>query len=277
MSSQRGASIKSYFKPTDRVKDKVRQTVETSVSDSSTAFAKNTVSDSQTATTSGKRPLSGSPPAPDPKRPNVTDTSKNVAKHLSHKDLSTGWDKSLAVTTEESDKAKPGTLQLTYHIGDIFEAPENCLLIHACNTQGHWGAGIAKAFHQKYPKAYAAHNKFCAKDHNKTNPVPTGTAQLLAPVDGTPQHWIGCLFTSAKYGKAKDKPDQIIRHTAGSMKILLELVRLADQDGEGLVTQIRICKINSGMFGVPWERTEDALRKIVLQEGWRATIEVWEP
>jgi ADP-ribose 1''-phosphate phosphatase len=125
----------------------------------------------------------------------------------------------------------------------------------------------------KPSKAYLAHHKFCTKEHDKTNPVPTGTAQLLAPVDGDTQHWIGCLFTSAKYGKAKYKPDAIVRHTVGAMKMLLELAKLA---GDG-IGEIRMCKINSGKFGVPWEKTEEALRGIALQEGWRGAIEVWEP
>lgn len=191
-------------------------------------------------------------------------------------DLSPSW-----LPDDSSQATSPKTLQLTYHVGDIFTAPPRTLLIHACNTQGHWGAGIAKAFKTIYPKGYLAHHKFCAKEHSKTSPVPTGTAQLIAPMDadGDEGHWIGCVFTSAKYGRAKDKPDAIVKNTGESMRMLLELVKMADEErGDGKeVGTIRMCKINSGKFGVPWEKTEEVLKEIVLKDGWRRTVEVWEP
>jgi ADP-ribose 1''-phosphate phosphatase len=64
-----------------------------------------------------------------------------------------------------------------------------------------------------------------------------------------------------------------VRHTVAAMKMLLELVRLAGDE----IGEIRMCKINSGKFGVPWEKTDEALRGIALQEGWQGAIEVWEP
>ena len=154
----------------------------------------------------------------------------------------------------------------------MFEAPNGCLLVHACNTQGVWGSGIAEAFKGRYPKAYAAYRAFCTKKHSASNPVPTGTTQLLASCDANRSHWIGCLFTSAKYGKAKDKPDVIVGNTIQAMQMLLELV----SQNEG-VTSIRMCKINSGRFAVPWQDTADALTSIELQAHWRTSVEVWEP
>lgn len=174
----------------------------------------------------------------------------------------------------KTQDTKQKKLQLSYHTGDMFaNAPKGCVLIHACNTQGYWGAGIAKAFKQKYPKAYTDHHNFCAKDHNKSKPLSTGTAELLAPRDGDQQHWIGCVFTSAKYGKGKDKPDQIIRNTAKSVPMLLELISQVDTE----VSSIRMCKINSGKFGVPWEKTEEVLKNTDLKPYWRTKIEIWEP
>jgi len=272
MSSSRDASITSYFQPTRESKGKRRTETDTSsMSKPESAASKAT---SLHTKVSHKRLRSASPPAPTsvPKKFN-TDTVPDTKKrsHLAYNSLSEDWIDALSAKEED---AGAKTISLTYHVGDMFEdAPKNCLLIHACNTQGHWGAGIAKAFKQKYPKAYSTHNKFCAKEHSKTQPVPTGSAQLLAPVDDDSQHWIGCLFTSAKYGKAKDKPDVIVRNTAASMKMLLELVMMAD----GEISEIRMCKINSGKFGVPWEMTEEALKSIALQEGWREKIEIWEP
>lgn len=200
-------------------------------------------------------------------------TAEDNAQHLDHTHVQAGWlDTSSAI--KNTTGAAQQELKFSYHQGNMFaDAPRGTVLIHACNAQGHWGAGIAKAFKIKYPNAYAEHNKFCAKDHNQKNTVPTGTAQLLAPRDGKEQHWIGCLFTSAKYGKRKDKPNTIIENSIKSIQMLLELISQVDKEVSGL----RMCKINSGKFGVPWEKTEEALQSIVLKPHWRTRIEVWEP
>jgi len=274
MPPKNNENITAYFQSTGEAKGKSKAvTLSTKMSHSETS-TKEPVPEPQTKG-KGKRPASASPPAPAAKRPD-TDTAQKTRNHLAYNDLPSDWLQA-PNTSEEPEDASPKSLELSYHKGDIFVAPPHTLLIHACNTQGHWGAGIAKAFKTLYPKAYTAHHNFCAKQHNpKTRPVPTGTAQLLAPVDSGTDHWIGCVFTSAKYGKAKDKPDVIVKNTAASMRMLLELVRIAGGEGDG-VKQIRMCKINSGKFGVPWEKTEEVLKGIVLREGWMGRIEVWEP
>lgn len=269
MSSSRDASITSHFQPTGESKGKSR--IETDTSNMSKPESTVPRAAPHTpAKVSHKRLPSTSPPAPAPV-PKKSNTDAKQGKNLAYNNLSEDW---MDILSRKDEGTGARSMSLTYHVGDVFQdAPENCLLVHACNTQGHWGAGIAKAFKQKYPKAYTAHNKFCAKEHSKTQPVPTGSAQLLAPVDSDSHHWIGCLFTSAKYGKAKDKLDTIVKNTTASMKMLLELVMMADSE----ISKIRMCKINSGKFGVPWEKTEEALKSITLQEGWRETIEIWEP
>ncbi|KAF2249306.1 hypothetical protein BU26DRAFT_519424 [Trematosphaeria pertusa] len=176
--------------------------------------------------------------------------------------------------------AQPTTLKLTYHEGDIFGAPDNTVLIHACNTQGSWGAGIAAAFRTKYPQAYKAYRNHCLAQHDpKTDPVRTGTCLLIPPCETNPKtakHWIGCLFTSAKYGKAKDKPAVILRNTAPAMRDLMRQVSEArEQDEDQPVESFRMCKINSARFGVPWERTEEVLQGIAVEEGWPESIQVW--
>ena len=215
----------------------------------------------------GELKRTSSDPSPPPKKLKTSTGDKR--QHLDYTHVPPGW-----LDGSSKHDANPQSLQLTYHKGDMFaNVLQGCVLIHACNTQGHWGAGIAKAFKQQYPKAYADHHKFCAKDHTKSSPVPTGTAQLLAPRDGDKQHWIGCVFTSAKYGKSKDKPDQIIRNTTKSMQMLLELISQVDDE----ITEIRMCKINSGKFGVPWEETEEVIKGIAPKPHWRTKIGVWEP
>jgi ADP-ribose 1''-phosphate phosphatase len=57
------------------------------------------------------------------------------------------------------------------------------------------------------------------------------------------------------------------------MQMLLELVKSADEQ----IGEVRMCRINSGKFGVPWKRTSDELERIVAAEGWKGAVEVWEP
>ncbi|KAF2645398.1 hypothetical protein P280DRAFT_465247 [Massarina eburnea CBS 473.64] len=170
------------------------------------------------------------------------------------------------------------TLTLSYHKGDIFSAPPQSLLIHACNTQGSWGAGIAAAFRTRYPAAYKVYRDYCLKTHNPvTKPVSTGTCLLIPPCEttnGKPKHWIGCLFTSAKYGKMKDKPDVILQNTAPAMKECLAQAKVAVKDGNG-VGEVRMCRINSARFAVKWERTVEELEGIVVEDGWKDNVEVW--
>ena len=63
-----------------------------------------------------------------------------------------------------------------------------------------------------------------------------------------------------------------MKNTAPAMQMLLELVKRAD----GEIGEVRICKINSGKFGVPWQRTSDALEGFVVEEGWKGSVAVWE-
>ncbi|KAF2121662.1 hypothetical protein BDV96DRAFT_217903 [Lophiotrema nucula] len=177
---------------------------------------------------------------------------------------------------EKTTKTAPKTLKLTYHKGDIFNAPDNTLLVHACNTQGSWGAGIAAAFKQRYPKAYIKYRDHCVTDHDPAiDAVPTASSLLIPPSEvegkkGKPKsHYIGCLFTSAKYGRKKDKPETILANTGPAIKQLLE-----DAKKEG-IENVRMCKINSARFGVPWERTVAVLEGIEVEDGWVGEIEVW--
>jgi ADP-ribose 1''-phosphate phosphatase len=106
------------------------------------------------------------------------------------------------------------------------------------------------------------------------------------------QHWIACLFTSAGYGKRKDGPDVILENSGKAMRDLLGQVErlgcLAAGEGDELegkreegnggtkrIAGLRMCRINSGLFGVEWERTEAVLSGIELEEGWPGEVEVW--
>lgn len=104
--------------------------------------------------------------------------------------------------------------------------------------------------------------------------MPVGTTFLIPPVDGDKGHWIGCLFTSRRYGKGKDGVSEIVQNTERAMEACLELIRLV---GIEEISGVRMCRINSGKFGVPWEKTEEALKAIAVREGWVGSVEVWNP
>jgi ADP-ribose 1''-phosphate phosphatase len=55
------------------------------------------------------------------------------------------------------------------------------------------------------------------------------------------------------------------------MGMLLELVRKAGREG-GEIKEVRICKINSGKFGVKWERTAEVLEGMQTE----VEVEVWD-
>lgn len=132
---------------------------------------------------------------------------------------------------------------LTYIKGNLFSAPKGSVLIHACNTQGSWGAGVAAAFASKFPiqrKLYADHCALLGK-------LALGTCLILRAND----YQIACLFTSEHYGAQKDAPDTILEHTHSAVRDLLSQVKDTDT--------LAMPKINSGLFAVPWDATAKVL------------------
>lgn len=151
-------------------------------------------------------------------------------------------------------------LHITEKTGAIFEAPDNTVIIHACNCMGSWGAGIAAAFKARYPNAYEIFKQHC---ENSTPESLVGSAFLIPPVEEKgPRHFIGCLFTSGKYGRARDSPAQILKNTGPAVKDLVSaMVQLS---GEGRIEEIRMCQINSGLFSVPWQESKAVIENLEL-------------
>jgi ADP-ribose 1''-phosphate phosphatase len=83
------------------------------------------------------------------------------------------------------------------------------------------------------------------------------------------------LFTSAEYGPKKDGPDEILMNTELAVRDLLVRLKQAKENGENLGS-LRMCKINSGKFGVQWERTEGILEGVRLEEVRGQEIEIWD-
>lgn len=159
--------------------------------------------------------------------------------------------------------SSPNNFHIEEKVGAIFEAPENTIIIHACNCLGSWSAGIAAAFKQRYPNAYEVYREHC---ENNTPASLIGTSLLIPPVERKgPRHFIGCLFTSKKFGRGKDSPAQILGQTGPAMKDLVSAITRLPE-GEGGIEEIRMCQINSGLFSVPWERSKAVIESLELSD-----------
>lgn len=123
--------------------------------------------------------------------------------------------------------------------GNLFNSPKDSIIVHACNTQGVWGSGIAKQFKERYPRVYMEYRKQCVE--LATNLL--GSCLLLNAGD----HVIGCLFTSSGFGKDVDSEESILYSTHCALSDLIE------QNVNK--REIHMCRINSGLFGIPWEKT----------------------
>ncbi|KAK0705055.1 ADP-ribose 1''-phosphate phosphatase [Lasiosphaeris hirsuta] len=156
-----------------------------------------------------------------------------------------------------------GTFRITDKVGDLFDAPPNSVLIHACNCIGSWSGGIARAFRDHYPDAYRIYNAHCKRSLPERL---AGTALLIAPrPDAGKQHYIGCVFTSKRFGRAKDTPAMILRSTAPAMLDLMRQVAAEMENGEE-IGEIRMCRINSGLFSVPWQQSKRVIERLQLGE-----------
>ena len=135
---------------------------------------------------------------------------------------------------------------------------------------------MAVAFKQKYPNAFRIYNAHClspppgsklvVKQH-QANLV--GTTLLIPPSNNianqrqaskTP-HYIACLFTSLDYGKRVSPPQEILGNTKKALEDLARQIAEIRQSGQEL-GDCHAVRINSGKFGVEWQKT-----KAVLEAG----------
>jgi len=136
--------------------------------------------------------------------------------------------------------------KLIYVMGDLFAAPENSILVHACNTVGSWGTGIALAFKEKYPTQFELYKAHC----NEHGQALIGTCLLISG----DKHDIACLFTSRGYGKRRDSKEEILVATKAAVQDLIKQ--------NATSKPLHACRFNSGKFGVPWEDTEYILEEM---------------
>ena len=202
----------------------------------------------------------------------IASGKKQTPKYPSGKEVSGRSKEAEASIDSSSRQASPNTLKIIEESADIFAFPKSTLLIHACNAQGHWSAGIAKAFKDRYPAAYKIYHSHCTKPANAASRHLSGTALLIPPqvhsrdkAEAEAGHFVGCLFTSRGKGRDKDSPATILANTGPAMRDLLSQVEAWNAgDDERKVGDLVMCRINSGLFNVPWEKTKAVLEGIEM-------------
>lgn len=136
--------------------------------------------------------------------------------------------------------------KIIHHTGDLFEvAPKGAVLAHACNCQGVWRSGIAKQFAEFYPEAYDAYRKYCTINQ----PYP-GSIKLCFEERGT----IACLLTSYNESDNVDPELNVLEATERSLNRL----KIFIPKGRAVYSP----KINSDRFKVPWEKTEEIIKRV---------------
>ncbi|KAG9964802.1 hypothetical protein KCU61_g2262, partial [Aureobasidium melanogenum] len=197
-------------------------------------------------------------PKASPKQP-VKSSSSTLTKKQTFKASKEPPAETDSEEEDSSDEEAPNVV-VTERKGDLFAAPNNTLLLHACNCVGSWGAGIALAFKKHYPNHFAIYEAHCK---SKTPNSLLSTCLLIPPQPTGPRHWIGCLFTSRKYGRGKDSKDDIMDSTDSALQDMLEQLG----DLENKPSQIWMCKINSGSFKVPWSQTKALIEALTFKDG----------
>lgn len=131
---------------------------------------------------------------------------------------------------------------------NLFNAPKGVCLAQSCNTQGDWGAGIALEFKRRFPNSFKEQYNFC-KSRNGHEILGNS---MVHDEDG---YRIASLFTSTGYGRHKSPEDVILCNTLRSIQSLTR---------DTLIKDIWIPKINSGLFGVSWKKTEIVLKGLLI-------------
>jgi ADP-ribose 1''-phosphate phosphatase len=140
-------------------------------------------------------------------------------------------------------------MKLIHKRQSLFDAPKGSVLVHACNTKGVWGSGIAATFRELFPKAHKAYVTHCRKFGL------VGTA----PIFEDNGYFICCLLTSSGFAETLDSKDII------NVNTVLALNHFCSTEHWRYFSKRPIYsnKFNSGLFKVPWPETERTLKVLV--------------
>lgn len=156
----------------------------------------------------------------------------------------------------------------------LFDAPKESVIVHACNSQGVWGSGIAKPFKERYPHSYEDYSNFC-KMANEERGTACGRAALSSFHVSEP-HWVGWIVTSHHYASQKDSPELIKIQTTMALMELCKKIYMGHDQEKYPTIDVYSNKFNSGLFAVPWEDSELIL-KTVLKDFKRINWIICDP
>jgi ADP-ribose 1''-phosphate phosphatase len=150
---------------------------------------------------------------------------------------------------------------VTHKTMSLFNAPNESVIVHACNSQGVWGSGIAKPFKERYPHSYVDYNRFCLCA-NQERGTACGLGSL-STFHESEQHWVGWIVTSHNYGNLKDSPEQIKINRTLALRDLCRKIYLGHPSDEYPTIEVYSNKFNSGLFNVPWQDSELILQTVL--------------
>lgn len=148
-------------------------------------------------------------------------------------------------------------MSLTYQVGSLFDAPKGVILAHACNGQGVWGRGIAVEFKNRFPKSYEQYHDYCLGVKALRLGSDTSHVGKTFLCSKENDYRVACLITSLGFKAKTDPVDKILTQSETAINHLFEyMLEFCPNNFE-----IHSNKFNSGLFGVPWEKTEEVLKK----------------
>lgn len=152
---------------------------------------------------------------------------------------------------------------VTHQKISLFDVPKGEIIVHACNSQGVWGSGIAKPFKEKYPESFKDYNKFVL-NLNEERGTACGRGGLSSHVFSE-DHWVGWIVTSHNYSSLKDSPDLIkIQTTLALRDFCTKVYRSCPSEGKiNHPITVYSNKFNSGLFNVPWADSELILNTVL--------------
>jgi ADP-ribose 1''-phosphate phosphatase len=143
---------------------------------------------------------------------------------------------------------------ITNRTGNVFSAPPGSILIHSCNAQGVWGAGVALQMKNRYWEAFQDFKKWL----RHVTCALTGYTRLLDRHFSS--HSVASMVVSNGRGSSVDSPEIILGHTAMAIRHLLLQEIKAAVEQKRPVRELHSPRINAGLFNVPWEQTEAIIR-----------------
>lgn len=147
--------------------------------------------------------------------------------------------------------------EVKYEIKDLFDVPEDEIIVHGCNSKGVWGSGIAAEFKKRYQESYKEYQTFC--DHG---PNKTGRAFISSP-NNNEKHWVCGLITSNGYGSDVDDVETIKINTTLAVDNLCDALCKLHSLHQFPKIKVYSNQFNSGLFKVPWLETERVLNVVL--------------